>query len=60
MNTASLAALVGCVIGTALLFAALSLARQPRQRRLILAYMGALFYVYAALEFFGIIHLERM
>ncbi len=60
MNSASLAALIGCIIGTALLLAALSLARQPRQRLLILAYMGVLFYVYAALEFFSIIHLERM
>jgi hypothetical protein len=57
MNPASVPVIIIAAIGTALLVAALVLRGQPRARRLILAYMGALFFVYGGLEFFGIIRL---
>jgi hypothetical protein len=57
MSPASAPAIIIAGIGTALLVGALLLRAQPRARRLILAYMGALFLLYGGLEFFGIVRL---
>ena len=58
MQTKTATAIIAGVIGSALLVAAFLLKAQPRWRRLVFTYMGALFYIYGALEFFGVIHLE--
>ncbi len=60
MEAPTITAITCAILGSALLVAAALLTYQPRQRRMILAYMGVLFYVYGALEFFGIIHLASL
>ena len=60
MDPATATAIMCAIFGSALVGAAVFLRSQPRPRRLVLAYMGVLLYVYGALEFFGIIRLASL
>ena len=58
MDTKAITGLFCALAGSALLLFALFRASLPRQKRWILAYMAVCFYVYGALEYFGVIRLE--
>jgi hypothetical protein len=60
MDTNVFMGILGAVVGSFFVMFALARKSWPRQKRLIFVYVGVCFYVYGALEFFGIIQLERM
>lgn len=60
MDTKAIAGICGAVIGIAFLLVGALRTSMPRRRRLIFAYTAVCFFVYGALEYFGIIHLESL
>jgi hypothetical protein len=60
MDTKTITGLFCAVAGSAGLLIALFRTSLPRQKRLIFAYMGVCFFIYGALEFFGVIRLESL
>ena len=60
MDTKVFMGIFGAVVGSAFVIFALARKSWPRQKRLLFVYLGVCFYVYGALEYFGIIQLERM
>jgi uncharacterized membrane protein YeaQ/YmgE (transglycosylase-associated protein family) len=60
MRTNVAVGIFGALLGSAFLMLALFRTGSPRQRRLIFAYIGICFYIYGALEFFGVVRLESL
>lgn len=60
MDTKTITGIFCAVAGLAGLFVAVFRTSLPRQKRWIFAYMALCFFVYGALEYFGIIHLESL
>jgi len=60
MDTRTIVGILGLVAGTALILTALLCSSLPRQKRFMFIYAGVCFYVFGALEYFRIIHLESL
>ncbi len=60
MDTKIFMGIFAVVVGSAFVILALARKSLPRQRRWIFAYLGVCFFVYGALEFFGVIRLESI
>ena len=58
MDTKTLTVIFAAVVGAVFFVIGLFRVSLPRQKRWILAYTALCFFVYGALEYFGVIHLE--
>lgn len=60
MDTGIIMGIFGAVVGTAFVFLGFARKGLPPRKRWMFVYAGICFYVFGALEWFGIIHLASM
>ena len=60
MDTKTIVGILGLIAGIAFMLIAFLRSGLPRQKRLIFVYAALCFFVFGALEYFGIIHLEAL